>query len=728
MADNISLFASAPKGLEALLATELIELGASTVKQTRAGVAFQGSLALAYRACLWTRLANRILLPLADFVADDQQTLYQGIQEIAWDQHFMPDATLAIDFNGNGAAVNHTQFGAQRCKDAIVDQFMQKYDSRPSVDLQHPDIRINVYMNNQHISVYLDLSGDSLHRREYRDRQVVAPLKENLAAGILLRAGWPMVAKQGGPLVDPLCGSATLLIEAALIASDTAPGLKRQRFGFLNWKQHQADIWQELLSEAQDRHTQGLKNIPTLLGYDSDSRTVEIAQDNITRAGFSDYISIKKVPLGSLPKSDFDSLGLVITNPPYGVRLGEPAQLAKLYTLLGDKLKENFLGWSAAVFTSDQELGKCLGLRARHMYSFYNGALPCKLLCFGVNPQWYMRHPGGAYNIATPLPAKDLGENAQMLNNRLLKNYKHLKKWAKKENIQCYRIYDADLPEYAFSLDLYQGETRWAQMHEYKAPPSIDKNKARHRIREALGIIPAILDISQDQLFYKLREQQKGAKQYDKQQTKTQFHSVYEGGLKFQVNFTNYIDNGLFLDHRLTRQLIRELAKDKQVLNLFSYTGSISVYAAAGGAASVTSIDLSKTYMEWCKENFKINNIDLKNHSFIREDCLEWIKRPHPSRKYDLIFLDPPTFSNSKKMENSFDIQRDHADLIRMTMQHLATDGLLIFSNNFRKFKMEKSLFETYSINDITKRTLAKDFTRSPKIHNCWEIRNKEQC
>ncbi|HEY5997992.1 MAG TPA: THUMP domain-containing protein, partial [bacterium] len=232
---GLSLFATCPRGVEGLLAAELAGLGAAGVKETVAGVAFAGTLETAYRACLWSRLASRILLAIAPVAAADAAELYAAVRALPWEEHLAPDGTLAVDFSGANPAIAHTVFGAQKVKDAIVDRFRERAGRRPSVDLARPDLRVNVHLGGTAARVSLDLSGESLHRRGYRAETVVAPLKENLAAAVLVRAGWLAVAAAGGPLLDPMCGSGTLPLEAALLAGDVAPGLLRERFGFSRW-------------------------------------------------------------------------------------------------------------------------------------------------------------------------------------------------------------------------------------------------------------------------------------------------------------------------------------------------------------------------------------------------------------------------------------------------------------------------------------------------------------
>ena len=259
---QLNLFATAPKGLELLLVEELRALGALNPAEKLGGVTFTGDLTLAYKACLWSRLANRILLLLKQIPATTPEELYAGVQTIAWDKHIPLDGTFAVQFVTVQSTITHSLFGAQKVKDAIVDQFREKCGSRPDVAKQQPDVSVYVYLHRDQATLYIDLSGESLHKRGYRLAQVAAPLKENLAAAILLRAGWPAIAKAGGALFDPMCGSGTFLIEAAMMATDTAPGLNRHYFGFLGWKQHQPAVWETLCQEAQQRSEQGQSSFP----------------------------------------------------------------------------------------------------------------------------------------------------------------------------------------------------------------------------------------------------------------------------------------------------------------------------------------------------------------------------------------------------------------------------------------------------------------------------------
>jgi len=714
------LFATAPKALEGLLADELRALGALDVKETRAGVAFRGDLVLAYRACLWSRIANRILLPIAAFPAPDPEALYKGVQAVDWSQHLGPDGTLAVEFNTSRSKITHSHFGALKVKDAIVDQFRERSGERPSVATEQPDVRINVYVLDDHATLSLDLSGESLHRRGYRAATVAAPLKENLAAAILLRAHWPRIAAEGGALVDLMCGSGTLPIEAALIAADIAPGLNRSYYGFLRWRGHDASTWETLLAEAQARRDAGLQSLPSIRGYDHDPSAVRAALANVARAGLSGHVHIERRELADCRAEPPEPAGLVVANPPYGERLGEESELPALYRALGDALKRCYSGWQGAVFTGNPDLGKVMGLRAQKLHPLWNGAIECRLLRFDIEEQWFVVERSPVEKLLRHASA-ELTPGAAMFANRLRKNLKTLGKWARTEGLCCYRLYDADMPEYALAIDLYEGAQRWAHVQEYAAPRSIDPARAHERLKEALSALPGTLDLPVANIFLKVREKQKGKSQYERLAERGEFHEVREDGLKLLVNFTDYLDTGLFLDHRLTRRLLGELARGRRFLNLFGYTGVATLHAAAVARAT-TTVDMSHTYLDWAQRNLALNGFTGRQHELIQADVFTWL-REERDRRYGLIFLDPPTFSTSKRMHGTLDIQRDHAELIRHCLALLAPGGVLYFSSNRRGFKLDPALAELAQIDDITAQTLDEDFKRPPPAHRCWKLR-----
>jgi 23S rRNA (guanine2445-N2)-methyltransferase / 23S rRNA (guanine2069-N7)-methyltransferase len=724
------LYVTAPAGTADLAAEELAACGIADAKVERGGVACAATLEQAYRACLWSRVANRVLLAVAEFPAATPDALYDGVRTVDWSEHLAVDGTLAVDCTSSRSAINHTQFAALKVKDAVVDQFRERTGARPSVDVAAPHVRLNLHLDRDLATLAIDLSGDSLHRRGYRGAQGAAPLKENLAAAMLLRAGWArLAAADDGEVgfVDPMCGAGSLAIEAALIAGDVAPGSLRNDFGFLRWRGHDEAAWQRLLTEAAERRAAGRTDRIVLRAYDRDAAAVRATLANAQRAGFAKQIHAERCELADLPGPPAPR-GLLAVNPPYGERLGDAEALTKLYALLGDKLRASYVGWQAAVLTGNPPLGRELRLKAKRTHTMYNGPIECRLLRFDVEPKYFeqKRVPG-----ALPVFDADAARarpGAAMFANRLRKNLDSLGAWARKENIACYRVYDADMPEYAFSIDLYAANTspdspRFVYVQEYAPPATIDPAKARARREEAFSVIPDVLGVPRERVHLRTRRKQKGGAQYAKLAERGEFTVVGEGGLELLVNFTDYLDTGLFLDHRPTRARLRGLAAGKSFLNLFAYTGTASVFAAAGGARTTTSVDLSRTYLDWARRNLERNGFgDPARHRLLQEDVLAWLEEP-PRERYDLIFLDPPTVSRSKRMAKELDLQRDHVALIRATLLRLAPGGLLVFSNNFRKFRLDEPGLADLSVVDVTPATIPQDFARNPRIHQCYEIR-----
>lgn len=379
-----TFFATTAKGMESLLAQELRDLGAEKVEETRAGVKFQGEIQTAYKACMHSRIANRILLPLERFHAPDPEKLYGKVKSIRWDLHMGTHQTLAVDFTSTRSGITHTHYGALKVKDAIVDQFRSKTGERPSIQIHRPDIRINVYVHEDEATVSLDLSGESLHRRGYREdggeSAHAAHLKENLAAAILLTAKWPEVAAQGGAFLDPMCGSGTLPIEAAHIAMKRAPGLGRNHYGFLGWKQHDRAAWRRIVGEAERAVIQDRKLLPTIVGFDRDSRAIRIANENIEKAGVRGWVHVERGDFETAAPPSGCEKGIIVINPPYGERLGEVEELKPLYKQMGDSFKQKFKGWSGFIFTGSPELAKVIGLKAQRRHILYNGPIECRLL------------------------------------------------------------------------------------------------------------------------------------------------------------------------------------------------------------------------------------------------------------------------------------------------------------------------------------------------------------
>ncbi len=729
----LAFLASAPRGFADLLAAELTACGAASVRAHTLEVAFSGALECAYRACLWSRTASRIYLEVARLEAADTEAFYGAVRALDWTAHLAPGATLACDFTGRHPAITHTHFGALKLKDAIVDALRAATGTRPDVSRTAADVRVHAHARGPHITIAIDLSGGSLHRRGYRSVAGEAPLKENVAAGILLRAGWQKLSRPEPPadaatappaaqFLDPLCGSGTLCIEAALIAADRAPALARAHFGFLGWRGHDGVLWARLLDEARMRGQAGAATAVRLFGYDHDARLIESARANAARAGVAALLHLETGSLGNAQPSPGAGPGLVCTNPPYGERLGDRAAARAVHRELGAVLRGRFQGWSAAVLTTS-ELGMELGLRAYRAHTVWNGAIECRLLRIALTPE-SAREPGTLGRGVAHLKET---AGARMVANRLRKNLKRLRSWTEREGISCYRLYDADMPEYAFAIDVYRAidpQETWLYVQEYAPPAEIEREAAQRRRGEVLAILPEVTQVPPERIRVRTRRRTRRGEQYRKLGERRHFHTVLEAGLRLRVNFDDYLDTGLFLDHRTTRARLRAAAHARHFLNLFAYTGTATVYAAAGGALSTTSVDMSATYLAWAHENLALNALEGTRHRLVQADCMSWLaEAARRAERFDLVFLDPPTFSNSRRMAGVLDVGRDHAALIAAAARLLAPGGLIVFSTNAQRFRLDAGLEERYDIRDISAETLPLDFARNPRIHRCYEVR-----
>ncbi|GAB3090027.1 bifunctional 23S rRNA (guanine(2069)-N(7))-methyltransferase RlmK/23S rRNA (guanine(2445)-N(2))-methyltransferase RlmL [Lysobacter terrae] len=716
----MKFFASCGKGLEYLLADELMALGCARATATIAGANAEGTLLDAQRAVLWSRLASRVLWPLAEFDCPNELALYEGVAAIDWPQHLNAGDTLAVDAHVSGDAITHARYAAQRVKDAVVDVMRARTGARPDVDIEMPDLRLNLVVRKGRAVISIDLGGGPLHRRGWRRVQGEAPLKENLAAAVLLRGDWPRIHAEGGALLDPMCGSGTLVIEAALMAADVAPGLQRE--GGLRptrWRGFDTEAWTRLREDALQREAKGRAALrPVFRGSDIDPHAVRAARENSESAGVAEAIEWKVEDVRQLaPQEGTPERGLVACNPPYDARLAaDPA----LYRALGDGLKRSVPQWRASLLCGDADLAYATGLRAGKKYQLFNGAIECTLIV--------------ADPIAPPArerseQAQALSEGAQMVANRLRKNLRKLKSWREREDVQCFRAYDADMPEYAAAIDVYAtdaavdptGESRtFLHVQEYAAPAEIPLDVQRRRLNETLAAAREVLAVPRERTALKTRARGKGGSKYGQFDTRGEFVVVREGRARLRVNLFDYLDTGLFLDHRPLRLRLGEEAQDARFLNLFAYTGAATVHAALGGARQTTTVDLSATYLQWCSDNLRENGLSGARHRLVQADAMEWLE--HDEGEYDLIFCDPPTFSNSKRADD-FDVQGAHVDLLRAAVARLSREGALYFSNNFRRFRLDEVAVAQFAhCVEITRETIPLDFERDARIHRCWKL------
>ena len=714
-----NFFVSCAKGLELLVKDELLSLNIKSSEKL-AGVEFEGTLKDAYKVCINTRLASQVLLKIATEKIENQNQLYNFVKSIDWDSYFHVHSTFKIIVSGKHYDFNNTMFVSQKSKDAIVDQFREKYDVRPNIDATNADNTIKIHLHRQFVNLYLCINNDGLHKRGYRVEQVQAPLKENLAAAILIKSGWLEHLKKEKPiLVDPMCGSGTLLIEASLMAKNIAPILLNPNFKIFRSKLHNHELWLNLLDEAK-------KNIKEtnaeFYGFDLDKKAISKTRNNVKVAELEEYISVKQQDIKNLNNTFDCKNGLLVTNPPYGERLykNNLDRLLQAFESFDKILYQQFKNWNVSIFTGSTESTKEIQFRATKRNKFFNGALETILYQYEISEENRFKHETQLEkNIRSAENFAKKSDEHIAFANKLQKNLKNLKPWLNQSGIKCYRVYDADIPTFAVAVDIYENNV---YLQEYKADATINPQTAKQRFYQAIYQIHNVLNIPYENIHTRVRQRQKGKKQYEKQQENKNFHIINEDNAKFFVNFTDYLDTGIFLDHRKIRKIVAKSSKNKQMLNLFSYTCTASVHSALNGATT-TSVDMSNTYLEWGRKNFQLNNIDISRHSFIQADCFQWLKTS--KEKFDVIFLDPPTFSNSKRMDDILDVQRDHVQLINLTMSLLKKDGILYFSNNYRRFKIADEILNKFNCENIDKKCLSRDFLSNKNIHNCWQIKYK---
>ncbi len=750
-ADDFHGVITCADGLEQALVIELESFG--LVPQIlRAGrVLVSLNLRQLYHICLFSRVASRVLLPLGEYHfkqkidngtevlnEDVPKALYQFATRIDWTKLFGLEHRFAIRLSTDKRLTVNQQFATLRIKDAIADTFNRAFGARPDVDAKAPDFQIFAAANNKFAELFLDLSGTSLHRRGYRVANTAAPLKENLASALLYECGW----HQGefDAIIDPMCGSGTFITEALLMRANYPVGLEKvsDEFGFYCWQHHDEELWDEMVQAAQDQFHNNLDKLQNenlaIIACDADAYAVQACHKNLMASGLSPILSkvrLEQRPLATLTDVLTDITAkspLVITNPPYGERLGDSDFIKPLYHGLGLKCVDGLRDAGVeeaymAVLASHVEHADTLPIVEPNTLRCHNGALTV-----------YFRH--GKLNLS-PLPSlirdferRDVEiDEAQEFINRLQKNLANLKKQALKQGVTNLRVYDADLPNFNVAIDVYGDKIH---VQEYAPPKQIPADVAKARFNLVLHSVREVFGVSRESIFIKTRARQSGNEQYTKNETskRKKMWVVGEDHAYFYVNFTDYLDTGLFIDHRNMRGLVKAASRGKRVLNLFSYTCSASVHAAIGGAKCVTSVDLSGNYLDWGKQNFTLNGLvldavyeDKLKYQFIAEDTFEWIK--HNTEQYDVIFIDPPTFSNSKKFKGTFDVQRDHVALINRAMNRLSAAGVLYFSNNYTRFELDDSLKNRYEVIDITHKTIGFDFDIKKPIHQSFEIRHK---
>ncbi len=570
----------------------------------------------------------------------------------------------------------------------------------------------------------------------------------------------------GSALIDPACSSGALVVEAACAACDMAPGLARSRWGFTGWAAFDEDAWNSLLDEADERFERGLEAVAgegaagasasarpdlervRIIGLTSSSPAIAKARERAKRAGVRLAVSIEAGDAQNAgeavrracaasarvaqaaPADDHACPCLIASTLPFGERIRSDASAQADASAFVKASQAAPAGSVYAVSGGEGVQGR-FGAAAADTLRFGRGRV-------SVEVQLYLRPPERMTLITVPDNAggaerhvEAYEETSQQFVDRLRKVAKERRKWARREGVSCYRIYDADLPDYSCAIDVYTGAGQasgntYLHIAEYAAPKSIDPDKARRRFDDILALAPVALDVRPDHVFSKMRVRAAGGGQYRDAGSRSYVTTVEESGCLFEVDLSGYLDTGIFLDHRDTRKMVRDQAAGKRFLNLFAYTGTASVLAAAGGAVETVTVDLSQTYLDWARRNMEANGFSGQQHMFERGDCMQWITECRRSpRRFDLIFVDPPTFSNSKAMgRRTWDVQRDHVELLVGVTRLLTRDGQAIFSCNLRSFKPDYEQLSKYGValRDISADTIPHDFGRNKRIHSCFIV------
>lgn len=713
---ELSFVATCSAGLEQLVAGEIAEQGGLNSVVNPGAVSWQGNLEAGYRMCLWSRFASRILLQIARFDAADPDTLYRQAGKTDWDVHLDCATPFAVFSTITESPISHSKYAALRVKDAIADQFRSRSGRRPSVDTTRPGMRINLHLQGRQATLAVDLSGDSLHRRGYRLASVEAPLKETLAAAIVYLSGLRHPFPPDRVVLDPMCGSGTMLIEAAMIVGDCAPGLQRKSFGFQFWNRHDERLWEKLVSEAVQREEEALLQAwPRIIGYDADPHAVKAARQNITAAGLEDKITVSQQQLAALTRPA--DKGLLLVNPPYGERLSDREEIKYLYRFLDRKVGRELDGWQIGFFSSNPDLAGSFSLNWSNSYRLFNGPIKCRLHCgtivktAGQAPCPPRLHP--------PAPGGD-GEDFAA---RLAENCRQLFPWAEREQISSFRLYDGDVPGYNLALDLYD---RWILATEYPAAAGSDRRQAEHRFNVALRMVRELLAIPPSRIFLHKAGARKNKGGLGKKPPRNnRIFEVSEQHCRFLVSFSDDPDTGLPLAQRSLRFLVGGSAEGRTFLNLHGGTGTATVHAIINRALATTTVEPSAALLHRARANFFLNGFGGPQHSTVQEDCLQWLARCRS--RFALILVNAPGSGDDRDGGTSARFRRDHEQLLRSAMKRLNRDGLLMFAVDDPLFNLASSLGTDFVLDEITGLVAAPDFNKSRRRNRCWEIRHRQQ-
>lgn len=816
--DRLDLLATCTFGLEAVVVRELEQLGYDAKPVATGRVAFVGDWRAVCEANLWLRAADRVLIRVGamDVGGGDRgfDQLFDGVKALPWERFIARDAAFPVAGRAVRSAITSEPAIQRATKRAVVERLRTAYASEGVGALlpeTAPKVQIEVALVDNVATLTIDTTGPGLHKRGYREHRAAvdpaaatgageAALRETLAAGLVLLSVWRPAG--GRVLLDPFCGSGTIAIEAALLERSIAPGLNRT-FDCEAWLSPAAssaaqrqrlippDLWAEVRDEAREAITPSAKS-PRIFGSDIDDRALALARANARAAGVEADIIFTRADARELTGPHNPArhqYGVIVTNPPYGVRVGADGrpgvgidrEVDRLYRALPIVFRR-LPTWSFHILTAVLELETLFAQPASRRRKLYNSTIECTYFTF-LGPRPPASRPGGAGGpsviasdeagtppdsapveegiapafapafvsdaasppsetddvapalpppASTPAPTfgglrdrdlRELDDFARCLAN----NLRHLRKYPSR-GVTCYRVYERDVTDVPLIIDRYADRYHVAEYEREHSRTAAQQADWFDRVR---AIIAAAAEVPPEHIYVKEKHRQRGLTQHEKVADARRTHIVLEGAddtfpaLKFEINLSDYIDTGLFLDHRLTRRMVRAEAAGKRFLNLFCYTGSFTVYAMQGGAASTTSVDLSNTYLAWARRNLELNtpSLDPRQHRGVCDDVLAFLASHPVGHHYDLAVVDPPTFSNSKSLEADWEVGSQYLDVLRHLRALMPPAGVVYFSNNFRKFKFDADAVAAlgWSARDISSQTVPPEY-RNRKVHRCWRL------
>jgi 23S rRNA (guanine2445-N2)-methyltransferase / 23S rRNA (guanine2069-N7)-methyltransferase len=748
-ADEIPLIATTAFGLEAIVKRELVALGYQGHVVSPGRIEFAAGPEAICRSNLWLRTADRVLVRVARFPAADFEALFEGTKALPWEQWIPADGRFPVSGRSIRSQLSSVPACQRAVKRAIVDELFLRHGVTQLPETGG-DFKVEIALLDDVATLTIDTTGPSLHKRAYRQAAALAPLKETLAAALVSLSFW----RAERPLLDPFCGSGTIPIEAACIGRNIAPGSLRS-FASETWPSVSPQLWHEAREEARDLIRPPFEE--RLIGTDIDRRVLEYARANAERAGVADLIHFQERDFQDL--SSKRQYGCVITNPPYGERMGDHRQHEPLYGSMPEVLRR-LPTWSHFIFTSYPNFEELVQLKADRRRKLYNGRIECTYFQFHgprptgkagevpvsaesdatalelpTSPRCNAESEQPIAAVPTPLPRPNresrpvfgglddkAREQAELFRHRLAKRARHLRRWPSKQDIHCFRVYERDIPEIPLIVDRLEDHLH---ITEYERPH--DRDRAQHAdwLERMCQVAGEAMDVSKSKVIFKRRQRQRGSLQHDRLSDVGRELEVREGGLRFLLNLTDYVDTGLFLDHRITRAMVRDEVLKRRFLNLFAYTGSFTVYAADGAASHTTTVDTSRTYLNWAKRNLALNQLDGDQHQFVRHEARQYLREIPESVKFDVVWADPPTFSNRKGEDHDWAVQDNHVELLQLIGAHLDCGGVIYFSTNFRRFKLDEDALAEFSIREISAQTVPPDF-RNRRIHRCWRMYKAE--